>query len=216
MRHVVRDAVTLGELPLRLARLVVEEDEVLVEPRSELRAAARVEGAHRGRQHHPLVDLGLELELELRRRAARASALDDVDEVAHALDDLAERVEVELAARSGSGGSATLTSRSPSAPSRRSKASRSPAPAPARSPRRSRPAIEPVERARGRSCTRDPAQRVASRTERHCRVRRRRSRTLDAVHCRTPRVPRVGHDAAGRQRASPAARCRSSASARTP
>src|ERR1019366_463879 len=57
------------------------------------RAFLGVERAHRRSEHHPLVDLGLELQLELRGGAPRTRPLDDIHEVADPFDDLTERVE---------------------------------------------------------------------------------------------------------------------------
>jgi hypothetical protein len=64
-------------------------EEALAEPG----ARARRVGGQRVREHDVLVDLGLQLELELGRRAAPLDAGREVHEMADALDDLAERVE---------------------------------------------------------------------------------------------------------------------------
>ena len=80
------------------------------------------------REDDVLVDLGLELELELRRRAVARRAVGEVDEVADALDDLTERIEVrafDVDVRSPSRGMRSRSSR-PSSDSRTKSASRSP------------------------------------------------------------------------------------------
>ena len=50
----------------------------------------------RSREHDVLIDLGLKLQLELRRLAVSPSAVGQIDEVTDPFDDLAERVEVRV------------------------------------------------------------------------------------------------------------------------
>ena len=71
----------------------MDEDDSLVQLGAKRGAALAVEAAHRRGEHHPFVDFGLELELELGRLAIDPRAFGDVHEVADPLDDLAERVE---------------------------------------------------------------------------------------------------------------------------
>ena len=69
-------------------------DDVVVEALAQAPAAsARRSRSSADARIDVLVDLGLELELELRRLAAQRGAIGEIHEVAHALDDLAERIE---------------------------------------------------------------------------------------------------------------------------
>ncbi len=94
-------AVTLGDFSLGVRARVVQEDEVFVEPGPQLGRSPSIERAHRRREHDPFVDLGLELEFELRCSAPEACPLDDVHKVTHPLDDLAKRIEREVFAEIG-------------------------------------------------------------------------------------------------------------------
>ena len=88
-RVVVRDAIALAELGV----CVVRERDLIVEPRAKLTTRDFVEAFDRRREHDVLVDLGLQLELELRCFTLTRGAIGEIDEVTHALDDLTNRIE---------------------------------------------------------------------------------------------------------------------------
>ena len=67
------------------------------------------------RQQHVLVDLGLQLQLELRRRQLAPRPLHHVEEMAHSLDDLTELIEVRRPSTAARG-RRSESSTSPSAP----------------------------------------------------------------------------------------------------
>ena len=89
-REIVRDAIPLPERRLR----GVQKADALVEARVDrARSLPIALRDRRKREEGKLVDLGLELELELGRRAVSEDARGEVDEVRDALDDLTEHVE---------------------------------------------------------------------------------------------------------------------------
>jgi hypothetical protein len=70
------------------------ETDALVETRVDGTRCARVETLVPERQEHVLVDLGLKLELEMRRGQPATRAIGHVHEVAHPLDELTNSVEI--------------------------------------------------------------------------------------------------------------------------
>jgi hypothetical protein len=73
----------------------VRERDLLEELPSERRTVREGRRRGRGEEDRELVDLGLHLELEGAHAAAFARAVREEDEVTHALDELAEAVEIE-------------------------------------------------------------------------------------------------------------------------
>ena len=92
-RERVRDPVAVAEL----RPFGVFEGDGFIEARAEPSARTFVEPSECAREDHVLVDLRLQFHLELGRFAVPSRALREVDEVADALDDLAERGEVVVA-----------------------------------------------------------------------------------------------------------------------
>ncbi len=137
---------------------------------------------NRSGEHDPLVDLRLDLELELRCGSARAGALDHVDEVAHPLDDLANRVEFETRRGLRQGRKPNADLEVALGPLEQEERLALPGVCPEHEVFHAHDTVEAVETLESALDARgdrpDPLQRAPPR------------RGWD--HCRTPRVPRVG------------------------